>query len=256
MRGFLASGERQCCGAWALQISVRGTIRAQFVRRAVQLSLLAGKLAHSGRPERSGFASTAKKLSQGAKVLWVRFGPPGTWRARSMRTVLVTGFGPYLWRFRNASWDVAQGLKPPAGWDLPVERLPTGWVRATRSLRTHCSRYRPEKVLLLGEARCSGPRVERYASHWGPRSWPGVPVAYRVPRRLSANVALVQAMAASDSSVQSHSGAGFYVCNHTFYRALRDDDLSGIDIGLVHVPRTVDDEITGAVQHVLEAFVS
>ncbi|HLT84221.1 MAG TPA: hypothetical protein VKZ83_08320 [Phototrophicaceae bacterium] len=168
-----------------------------------------------------------------------------------MRTVLVTGFGPFGEHTDNPS---AQAVKLLAGtWTAPddvrlaVAVLPVSFERATTELRTLVERHRPAVVLGVGLA--AGRQrlgLERVAVNLVDARIPDVdgaqpvdvPVLPGEPAARLTTLPVKAALAALDAAGvpgELSLSAGTYVCNAVMFAGLTFA-ADGVPAGFVHVP--------------------
>lgn len=159
--------------------------------------------------------------------------------------VLVTAFDPFNQESTNASQLVAEALKDRI--DVQIQILPTSFHRSYPLLRQAVSSYKPDVVILMGEAE-NRPYVslERVAiniddariedndgvqliqskiENKGPDGlFTRLPIYEIAPRLLEAG-----------HSVQITNSAGTFVCNHIMYEALYHLPKK-LPVGFIHIP--------------------
>lgn len=159
--------------------------------------------------------------------------------------VLVTAFDPFKGEATNASQLVLEALKERI--DIQVQILPTSFHRSYPLLRQAVSSYKPDVVILLGEAE-NRPYVslERIAINMddariddndgvqliqskierkGPDGlFTRLPIYNIVPKLKEAGL-----------KVQITNTAGTFVCNHIMYEALYHLPKK-LPVGFIHVP--------------------
>jgi len=163
------------------------------------------------------------------------------------RTLLVTGFGPFLHVTENPSSEAIRDLDGQTVGSLVVRtaRLDVTYADAPRQLQEAIDRVRPDVVLCLGVAPGGALRLESTARN---RDTQGAPDAAGVVRRShairDAGPATIPtrlpldrlraALEAEGFEVMDSDDAGGYLCNHVFYELMtrRPDGVAGF----VHVP--------------------
>ena len=167
---------------------------------------------------------------------------------------LITGFAPMFGRDSNVSWDVAQAAAGSAsccGCEIATLRLPVSFSWAPEVLRQSVRRCSPDVVLMLGEY-ASGDciKLERMAVNLMDAIHPDcdglLPDAETIDSSLPAAYfsalplkTLRDAVAAGHVAVKISNSCGLYVCNRTYFEALRlcAEGYSGMKTLFVHVPR-------------------
>ncbi|WP_324652171.1 pyroglutamyl-peptidase I [Georgenia sp. H159] len=168
-----------------------------------------------------------------------------------MRTVLVTGFGPFDEHTENPSalavGRLAETWTAPPGVRLVTSVLPVSFRRATEEVGALVERYRPAVVVGVGLA--AGARriaLERVAINLADARIPDVddeqpvdvPVVPGGPTALLATLPVKAVRAALETAgltADLSLSAGSYVCNAVMYAGLaRAGD--GVPSGFVHVP--------------------
>lgn len=170
--------------------------------------------------------------------------PPG---GPPVRTLLITGFGPFLDVTENPSWEAIRDLEGAqiGSTRIAVARLDVTYAGAARQLDEALARTRPQHVLALGVCRDAGLRLEHVARNLdtspapdaagerrpGERIAPDGPDT--LPTRLPLDL-LRRALTEAGFEVLDSDDAGGYLCNHLFYELLtrRTEGLAGF----VHVP--------------------
>ncbi len=170
-----------------------------------------------------------------------------------MRTVLVTGFGPFSDHADNPSALAVDALArqwpAPDGVTLVTETLPVSFARATERVAALVAEHRPAVVLGVGLA-AGRDRIslERVALNLLDARIPDVDGAQPVdvPVRPGGPLALLTtlpvkaalaALRASGLPAELSLSAGTYVCNAVMYSALAAVP-DGVPAGFVHVPAT------------------
>ncbi|WP_152191009.1 pyroglutamyl-peptidase I family protein [Georgenia satyanarayanai] len=168
-----------------------------------------------------------------------------------MRTVLVTGFGPFSDHADNPSALAVDALarewSAPDGVTLVAEALPVSFARATARVRALVAEHRPAVVvgagLAAGRDRIS---LERVALNLLDARIPDVdgaqpvdvPVVPGAPLARGTTLPVKAALAAlRDAGLPAELSlsAGTYVCNAVMYAAL-EAVPEGVPAGFVHVP--------------------
>ena len=166
---------------------------------------------------------------------------------------LITGFAPMCGRESNKSWEVAQaaGLAALYGCEIAAVQLPVSFSWAPEVLRQSVRRYSPDVVLMLGEyASGGGIKLERIAVNLMDAIHPDcdglLPDAESIDMSLPAAYfsalplkTIRDAVAAERIEVKISNSCGLYVCNRTYFEALRlcTEEYSDMKALFVHIPR-------------------
>ena len=163
------------------------------------------------------------------------------------RTILVTGFGPFLHVTENPSWESIRDLDGQLVGSLRVRtaRLDVTYADAPRQLSEAIDRVKPDLVLCLGVAPGAAIRLESLARNRDTQQAPdasgvvrnGIAIRDDGPATIPTRLPLARlrtALAADGFEVNDSDDAGGYLCNHVFYEALvrRPEGIAGF----VHVP--------------------
>lgn len=167
--------------------------------------------------------------------------------------LLVTAFGPFGGRTRNASSLALAGLKERLPWIntriLPVDAL-LAPLRMSRALRE----VRPDAALMLGEAG-GGKMIRLETTAWNELDFRipdnaglqphGVRIDERAPASLASTLpfeAIHGALTAAGHEVVLSDDPGRYLCNQVLFHTLRRMDVSrsGARAGFVHLPWETD----------------
>ena len=180
---------------------------------------------------------------------------------RRERVVLLTGFEPFGGESRNPSAEIVQHLhgRILLGRRMEGRVLPCVFGEATRQLRAHVRRLRPEFVICLGFAasrkaitpervalnledaripdNAGAQPIDRPIMKGGPAAlWSTLPVK-----------AIVAALQEAGLPATVSQTAGTFVCNHVFYGLMhllrRRRDVRG---GFIHLPPTTLPDQAGA----------
>lgn len=185
------------------------------------------------------------------------------------RTILVTGFGPFLDVRENPSWEAIRGLAGAriGGSRIAVARLDVTYAGAAEQLQQALDRERPDLVLALGVCRDAALRLESTARNQDTATSPDAVGEARpgrairdggpatLPTRLPLE-ALREALQRDGFEVLDSDDAGGYLCNHVFYELLvrRPAGMAGF----VHVPPMAGawdlPRLTRAIRRVLEVM--
>lgn len=164
-----------------------------------------------------------------------------------MRTLLITGFGPFLDVHVNPSWEAIRELEGTVvgGTRVSVARLDVTYAGAAGQLQAALDRTRPDLVLALGVCRDPALRLESTARNRDDAAAPDAAGEARpgraivpggpdtLPTRLPL-AALRRALLGAGFEVLASDDAGGYLCNHVFYELLTRRP-AGV-AGFVHVP--------------------
>jgi pyroglutamyl-peptidase len=186
-----------------------------------------------------------------------------------MRTLLVTGFGPFLNVAVNPSWEAIKDLdgQVVGGLRVRVARLDVTYADAPRQLEAAIRAAKPDQVLCLGVAGDPAIRLEKTARNADTAAAPDAAGVVRAGRTIREGGAatmptrlpldLVRTTLAADGfEVIDSEDAGGYLCNHVFYELLaqRPDGVAGF----VHVPPTSErwplERLKRAVRRVIEVL--
>jgi pyroglutamyl-peptidase len=166
---------------------------------------------------------------------------------RASRTILVTGFGPFLDVRENPSWEAIRDLDGAriGRAKIAVVQLDVSYARAADQLQAAIDRVRPDAVLSLGVAPDAALRLETTARNLDTERSPDATGEVRAgktirdggPATIATRLpldALRKALTAGGYEVRSSDDAGGYLCNHLFYELLtrRPEGTAGF----VHVP--------------------
>ena len=160
-------------------------------------------------------------------------------------TILVTAFDPFDQETTNASQLVLDELKTRV--EIHTQILPTSFHRSYPILRQAVASYKPDAVIMLGEAK-GRPQVslERIAINWDDariedndgvqlrQTW----IEKKGPDGLFTRLPidrLVTDLEVTEVSVGVSNSAGTFVCNHIMYEALYHLPKS-MPVGFVHLP--------------------
>ncbi|MFN3853276.1 MAG: pyroglutamyl-peptidase I [Phreatobacter sp.] len=168
-----------------------------------------------------------------------------------MRTLLVTGFGPFPGWERNPTPAMVRAvahLRLP-GWRIVPHVFNTVYAEVARDLPALIARHRPAAVLLFGLAGRSGHvRVERFAHNVTTRRTRDASGAFHVsadivtggPWRMMTGFCigrLVHALRRAGLNARTSISAGEYLCNFAYWLALEAVRRGETRVALfVHVP--------------------
>lgn len=165
---------------------------------------------------------------------------------RVPKTILLTGFGPFL-KFRvNSSWEAIRHLDGAQrrGFRIVARRLPVSYRQAAPMLRRWLREIRPAAVASFGLADDRAIRLERIALNvdhtlkpdndgdkpYDRRILPRGSLALesRLPLR-----AIERRLRRARIPVRLSFHAGTYLCNHVFYTLLA---VCRVPAGFIHLP--------------------
>lgn len=166
-----------------------------------------------------------------------------------MRSVLITGFGPFPGMPRNPTAALARQLaarRLPALDGLRREALilPTEWT-AIETVRARLAAAPPDGVLMLGVAgrrrlfnvEVRAVNAARGLDAAGRRPPPVITPGGPAERRPNATaIRLVHALRAAGLAAGPSRDAGRYLCNGAYYAALEALEGRAVPIVFVHVP--------------------
>ena len=187
----------------------------------------------------------------------------GPGRAGRLRTLLVTGFGPFEDCFNNPTDDVANLVhgKEIAGVRVVGLRLDTTWRYAWPSIRDAVEERAPDALLMLGAAPHPFVRLELVARNLAVPSpdaigelppplpaqqvvegGPGIhettlPLPWFYEGLKSRREYLSARGQGRVTDVMAWRDAGVYVCNYVFYRAMHELGDRVACRGFIHIPR-------------------
>ena len=163
--------------------------------------------------------------------------------------VLVTGFEPFGAHSENSSWEVARRVSPCVnGVDVAVEQLPVSFRRVEAVLRDAVNRHCPEVLIMLGQSALTDRvKLERVAlnmmdSKMGDNNGykPSEEAIYEGENNALFTTMpikrLYQAITEQGIPAKISNSAGLYVCNRTYYGALRLCNEKAIRAIFVHLP--------------------
>jgi pyroglutamyl-peptidase len=209
-------------------------------------------------------------LACGLAVAW-GCADPAPEEAAPMRTLLVTGFGPFLAVEQNPSIEASRPLAGEVigGLRVVVEQLDVVYARAPEQLAAALERHRPEIVLCLGVAGDAALRLESTARNEDTAASPDMAGEVRQGRAIRAGgpatlptglplARIAEALEADGYEVITSDDAGGYLCNHVFYEVLTR--RPGGRAGFVHVPPLAgtwdQPRLTRAIRRILEVLAA
>ena len=182
---------------------------------------------------------------------------------RPVKTVLVTGFGPFGIFAVNPSWEGVKGLDGAtiAGAQVHAVLLPVHFLGSTTAMQEAVQRVKPDLVVAFGVGGRSHFGIETIARRPRKRQKPGsagspeqaldlddpgLPATYLT--RLPA-LYMIECLSRGGVPVSAHVNAGGYVCNHIFYVVAHLLRATDIPSGFVHVPRyATDDKLLAGIE--------
>ena len=164
--------------------------------------------------------------------------------------VLVTGFEPFGEYSENSSWEVAQKVASCAikGAEVVAERLPVSFARAGTVLRSAIELHTPDLVIMLGQSGTTDRvKLERVALNMmdsangdNDGTKPNEePIYEGEESALFTSLPIKQLRSAIEGqgiAVKISNSAGLYVCNRTYYEALRMCKERAMQAIFVHLP--------------------
>ena len=165
-----------------------------------------------------------------------------------MPRILLTGFEPFGEYAENSSWAVAKEVAACGIEGVAIEQLPVSFARVGEILRRAVERHSPDLLIMLGLSGATDRvKLERVAlnmmdSAMGDND--GVkpdeePIYEGEDSALFTSLPIKQlreAIEAQGIAVKISNSAGLYVCNRTYYEALRlckERDMQAI---FIHLP--------------------
>ena len=167
--------------------------------------------------------------------------------------LLVTAFGPFGGRPRNASSLALAGLKERMPW-INTRILPVDAVLAPLRMSRALREVRPDAVLMLGEAG-GGTAIRLETTAWNELDFRIPDNAGRQPRRLRIDErapdslsstlpfkSIHEALSSAGHEAVLSDDPGRYLCNRILFHTLlrMDESRSGARAGFVHLPWETD----------------
>lgn len=170
-----------------------------------------------------------------------------------MLKVLITGFEPFGGYTDNSSWEVVQRVASCGVEGVDVEvvavQLPVSFARVGEVLRSAIELHTPDLVIMLGQTTATDcVRLERVAlnmmdSAMGDNDGvkPDEEPIYKGEESALFTLLPIKrlrsAIEAKGINVKISNSAGLYVCNRTYYEALRlCREREGLQAIFVHLP--------------------
>lgn len=168
-----------------------------------------------------------------------------------MSRVLLTGFGPFGKYSENSSWAVAEKVAAcgVVGAEVMAKRLPVSFEGVGTALRKAVEEYSPNVVIMLGQAAgIDYIKLERIAINMMDATIADnngyipdeEPIYADGTAALFTNVDIKKMRRAIEDlgiPVKVSNSAGLYVCNRTYYEALRlCNERPGMKALFVHLP--------------------
>lgn len=164
--------------------------------------------------------------------------------------VLITGFEPFGGYSYNSSWEVACRVSTTCveGVEVFAEQLPVSFQRVEGVLRDAVEIHRPDVLIMLGQsALADGVRLERVALNMMDSVMedndgykPCEEIIYEGENNALFTTMpikqLYKALADCAIPAKISNSAGLYVCNRTYYGALRLCNERAIKAIFVHLP--------------------
>lgn len=164
------------------------------------------------------------------------------------RRILITGFEPFGEYAENSSWAVAEKVAAYAMEGVAVEQLPVSFARVGEALRCAIELHTPDLVIMLGQSGATDRiKLERVALNMmdsakgdNDGAKPDEELIYKggesalftsLPIKSLQRAIEEQGVAAKISN-----SCGLYVCNRTYYEALRLCKERTMQAIFVHLP--------------------
>ena len=168
-----------------------------------------------------------------------------------MSRVLLTGFEPFGKYNENSSWAVAEKVAAcgVVGAEVMVKRLPVSFAGVGTALRRAVEECHPDVIIMLGQ--CAGVdyiKLERIAINMMDATTPDndgylpdeEPICADGAATLFTNTDIKELRGAVEEQgipAKVSNSAGLYVCNRTYYEALRlCNERPGMKALFVHLP--------------------
>ena len=168
------------------------------------------------------------------------------------KKILLTGFEPFGGYSENSSWEVAQrvasyGVEMSAV-EVVAVQLPVSFARVGEVLRSAIELHTPDLVIMLGQTTATDcVRLERVALNMmdsvmgdNDGSKPDEePIYEGEESALFTSLPIKRlrsAIEAQGIAVKISNSAGLYVCNRTYYEALRQCKERAMQAIFVHLP--------------------
>lgn len=176
-----------------------------------------------------------------------------------IRTILLTGFGPFPGVAENASAELVERLADAAAERFPRRRivsavLPTEWVAAPKQIAQLYQRHDPGIALHFGVSeRAKGFVIETLARNecrLTPDAAGALPhmsyVLAKCPRTLDATLPvddIIRRLRELNIPAEASSDAGRYLCNAVLFHALAQPSsgAAGRAVGFIHMPTRISD---------------
>ena len=165
-----------------------------------------------------------------------------------MHKILITGFEPFGEYAENSSWAVAEKVAACGIEGVVIEQLPVSFARVGEILRRAVERHSPDLVIMLGQSGATDRvKLERVAlnmmdSTMGDNDGAKPdeePIYEGEENALFTSLPikrLRKAIEAQGVAVKISNSAGLYVCNCTYYEALRLCKERAMQAIFVHLP--------------------
>ena len=164
-----------------------------------------------------------------------------------LHMVLLTGFEPFGGYTDNSSWEVAQRVASCGVEGVDVEvvavQLPVSFARVGEVLRSAIELHTPDLVIMLGQTTTTDcVRLERVALNMmdSRKADNDEPIYEGEESALFTSLPIKSfrsAIEVQGIAVKITNSAGLYVCNRTYYEALRlCREREGLQAIFVHLP--------------------
>ena len=165
--------------------------------------------------------------------------------------ILLTGFEPFGKYSENSSWAVAEKVAAcgVVGTEVMAMRLPVSFAGVGAALRKAVEEYCPDVIIMLGQsANIDYVKLERIAINMMDSALADndgctadeEPISMDGVAALFANVdvkQLCKTLIKENINAKVSNSAGLYVCNRTYYEALRlCNERPGMKALFVHLP--------------------
>lgn len=165
-----------------------------------------------------------------------------------LHRVLITGFEPFGDYSDNSSWAVAEKVAACDIERVAIEKLPVSFARVGEALRSAIELYTPDLLIMLGQSGVIDKiKLERVALNLMDSAMSDndgakpdeEPIYEGEENALFTSLPIKRLRSAIEVqgiAVKISNSAGLYVCNRTYYEALRLCKERAMQVIFVHLP--------------------